>query len=386
MSTDRARSAVTCVLALLSSTMLCAGEPAGGKIKAWNKTQRGANYIVYEEGVDPDLRAAREYGMTVLRVFMGPRTAENTQDFFWSEAFEKDLERMERFIDLAHAAEMKIVLSGGRVPGRQYLWVQDQRADRRLWRSFEWHERFANYWTRIARRFAKHPAVNGYDILNEPRPEQTAARPRWDKASLKAFYSEVAGTPRDLNLLYARTVEAIRKVDAETPIILSPGLWGSPMAFIGLEPSEDENTLYTFHWYSPGAYTVWRSHRGKWSYPGEIPEDGYEEETPPMVMWNINTHRQRMAKPVREWQKRNGVPSNRVFMGEFSADRRLQGADQYNRDVIAVAEENDWHWAYYAFREREWNSRDFELGSKRGATKRSLTPMMQTIIVPMNKD
>lgn len=372
------------MLVLLCTSIVDAAEPGRAKYDAWNTTQRGANYIVYDDGVEPDLKAAREYGMTVLRVFMGPRTDENTEDFFDSDAFEKDLDRMERFVNLAHAAGLKIVLAGGRVPGRQYLWVQDQRADRRLWQDFEWHQRFADFWQRIARRFAKHPAVIGYDILNEPRPEQTAARPRWDEASLREFYAKAAGTPRDVNLLYARTVKAIREVDAGTPIMLSSGLWGSPLAFAGLHPMKDDaNILYTFHWYSPDSYTVWRTHKGKWSYPGELPEDGHEGDTPSMATWNIDTHRRRMADPVRAWQRRHGIPSNRVFLGEFSADRRLPGADEYNRDVIAVAEENGWHWAYYSFREREWNSRDFELGPKREPGERSLTQMMQTIIAPM---
>jgi hypothetical protein len=325
--------------------------------------------------------------MNVLRVFILPSVEEISDEYFEDERFERDLEKLARGIERAHEHGMKVVVVGGRVPGRQHLWTQDGRADRRLWQDAVWHEKFAAFWQRIARRLGGQPAVVGYDILNEPRPERMAEPDDWTAAALKAEYGEAAGTARDLNVLYARAIRAIREVDRETPIILSAGLWGSPTAMCGLAPiHDDDKILYTFHWYAPGRYTVWREHKGKWEYPGEIPEDNFALEQAPMVKWDIDMHRQRLAEPVRRWQEANGVASNRILLGEFSADRRLTGADQWNRDVIQVAEENGWHWTYYAFRERGWDSRDFELGTKREApAERTLTPLMQTFVEAMKR-
>jgi hypothetical protein len=64
--------------------------------------------------------------------------------------------------------------------------------------------------------------------------------------------------------------------------------------------------------------------------------------------------------------------------GEFSANRRAPGADAWNRDVLAVQDENGWHWTHSILRERAWSAKGFELGPDPDATERSHTPMMRT--------
>ncbi len=51
-------------------------------------------------------------------------------------------------------------------------------------------------------------------------------------------------------------------------------------------------------------------------------------------------------------------------MAEFGCDRRVPGADAYLGDTIALAQEQGWHWAFYAFREDEWDGMDYELGTE----------------------
>ena len=45
-------------------------------------------------------------------------------------------------------------------------------------------------------------------------------------------------------------------------------------------------------------------------------------------------------------------------------DRRAEGAQQYLADYITVLKENDWHWAFYAYRgDGAWGGLDYELGT-----------------------
>ena len=44
--------------------------------------------------------------------------------------------------------------------------------------------------------------------------------------------------------------------------------------------------------------------------------------------------------------------------------RRWPDCGAYRRDVLAVAGQQQVHWAFYAFREDGWDGMDYELGDK----------------------
>jgi hypothetical protein len=90
-----------------------------------------------------------------------------------------------------------------------------------------------------------------------------------------------------------------------------------------------------------------------------------------------------MAGPVRAWQEARGIPANRILCGAFGADRRAAGADAWNRDVLAVLEENGWHWTYSAFRPRAGDGSDYELGPDPGSSERSGSTLMRAFVEAM---
>jgi len=53
-----------------------------------------------------------------------------------------------------------------------------------------------------------------------------------------------------------------------------------------------------------------------------------------------------------------------MVIGEFGCMRRWPDCGAYLRDVLAVAEQQKVHWAFYAFREDGWDGMDYELGDK----------------------
>ena len=43
--------------------------------------------------------------------------------------------------------------------------------------------------------------------------------------------------------------------------------------------------------------------------------------------------------------------------------RRLAGCKQYLEDVLTVLDKQQLHWAFYSFREDNWDGMDYELGA-----------------------
>ena len=68
-------------------------------------------------------------------------------------------------------------------------------------------------------------------------------------------------------------------------------------------------------------------------------------------------------KPVSDWQQRWGWPARRILVGEVGVYRRNDGAARYLDDALSLFTEQGWHWAFYAFREDNWDGVDYELGT-----------------------
>ena len=205
----------------------------------------------------------------------------------------------------------------------------------------EW---FVNFWRDVARRYKDHPAIWGYDLINEPVQSRPSEHGYWE--------------------LQLEAARAIREVDPERPIIVEANNWAAPESFRYLKPFPLKNIIYQLHCYLPLAYTHQLVHGGKvenpvfLTYPGMI--DG--------AMWDREKLR-RMLEPVRQFQQRYGA---RIYVGEFSAIRWAPGAARYLADAISLFEEYGWDWSYHAF--REWDGWSLEYTGRYGEKKKSATP------------
>jgi aryl-phospho-beta-D-glucosidase BglC (GH1 family) len=192
-----------------------------------------------------------------------------------------------------------------------------------LFKEKRFQNTFLSLWEKMARRYKNESIIWGYDLVNEP---------------VEGVVPDGVLDWRDLAIA---TVQLIRSIDSEHAIIIEAAPWGGPGALADFEALPFTKIVYSFHMYEPGEFT----HQNVYN---DIPPIAY----PGIIsgkMWDKNQLRLNM-KRVLDWQRDYNV---HIYVGEFSAIRWAPGdsAYAYLRDVIDIFEENEWDWAYHAFRE-----------------------------------
>ena len=97
-------------------------------------------------------------------------------------------------------------------------------------------------WPQIASHYKNRSELIVYEILNEPQ----FGNKEWEPIQKKAL-------------------EAIRKVDKKHTVVVTGAEWSGLNAMCSLQPLNDKNIIYTFHFYEPFIFT----HQGaNWGDPG----------------------------------------------------------------------------------------------------------------------
>lgn len=276
---------------------------------------------------DGDLEELRSWGANlvrwqIIRNWLATGTDRDPEEYLgW---FRSKLDELDRALELCRGLGLKLVIDLHAPPGGRHAGSDYEVA---LFHEPDYAEMFYELWEEIAKRYKGHPAVWGYDIMNEP------VQARWPAAV-------------DYQTLCYETARRIRAVDPEVPIIVESADWASPKGFAELQPLPFPNIVYQVHMYLPHKFTHQdvgaHRHSPPVSYPGVF--DGVEYDREQL---------KRELRPVREFQERCGA---RIYVGEFSAARWAPGAAQYLEDVISICEEYGWDWSYHAFRESDvWN-------------------------------
>lgn len=339
-------------------------QAANLKLEFWDQPRHGAN--CFNRIIAPDyFRSARAAGIEFLRLAPDKWLAQgrdfligNADDFTQLNA--ADLKKLRETLDQAHAAGVKVVLTMISLPGARWRQLNGGKNDDRLWREEKYLTQAEQFWTQLAAALKEHPAVVGYNPLNEPHPERGDGFMDFWSQDLRAWHERRRGSSFDPNRFNERLVAAIRREDAHTPIILDAAVYAAAPAFEILTPVNDAGVLYAFHLYEPYEFTNFKTNADRFKYPGVV-EVGEDKRR---IEWNA-AELSRFVQPVRDWMERYRVPATRILVGEFGCDRRVPGAVEYLRDVTALFEAERWHWAFYAYREDEWDAMDYECGTKK---------------------
>ncbi|XYI03550.1 cellulase family glycosylhydrolase [Sorangium sp. So ce1128] len=325
-----------------------------GAAETWERGFHGVNMHI--DARDCDLEAASRYGIPVIRLGAVGSGVE-LQSFAHDSArgtWDAAITRLQKAIRRAHVHGLQVILSLNHLPGRPFAQSgSDPESGLALWRDPRLQQQAVALWGELARQLRSCTNVIGYDLINEPFLPDDVDREFFAPMSKRGV--------ADLNELYARMIQEIRRYDPERMIILEPHYWASPLTFETLEPHADPNVAYSFHMYAPSVFTDRAKNGGKVCYPGLVPEY-------PPKKWAECRYWDRnelviMLSYISDWQKAHGVPSSRIYVGEFGVCREVRGAEQYLRDLVSIFGEKKWSWTMYAFREYTWDAMDYELGT-----------------------
>ncbi len=352
---------------ILGIVLLLVGPVASAAdlIAFWNTPRHGGNSF---NRLPPDqayFDALRGYGATWVRLSYD-KWQPARRDFLLGDADAyqglpaADLATLRATLDRAHQAGLKVVIAPLSLPGMRWSQNNQGRFDDRLWQDKRYWLQAAAFWRDLARELKGHPAVAAYNLINEPAPEKHGGLAEHaDAAQMQQWYARAQGTARDLPALYRQLIASIREEDAETPVMLDAGWFAAADAFAYWPaPLGDQRVLYSVHMYEPYAVTSGPNMARKHplAYPGPAPFAGQTQQ------WDG----QRVARYLRQsldWAEAMKVPRERLVVAEFGCMRRLPGCRQYLEDVLGVLERNRLHWAFYSFREDNWDGMDYELGS-----------------------
>lgn len=193
-----------------------------------------------------------------------------------------------------------------------YLEPAVLRAFHHLWNDTDLQELYAGMWAHVAERLSYHPALLGYELMNEPH---------FGEASPLTFENDL------LFPFYRRAASAIRAVDPgrylffEPMIVTSAGI-ASFGDSIGLEAA-----VYAPHFYQTEV------HEGE-PYNGN-----------PTLIRNTASQRSQEAS-------RHGAP---WVLTEFGVSPETEGYDLYLRDLLQSLDEQSAGWFYWGYDRYEHN-------------------------------
>jgi len=230
-----------------------------------------------------------------------------------------DLERLDQLIDICEKYGIRVVVCLTSIADYRFDTHVNPEGDLNpsFWTDPDSQNAWLGFWRVVAARYAtRGDVIYGYDILNEPHGVSAGV---W-------------------NRLAKECTDTIREVDPYHTIIVESVDYAAGVRFEDLEPTGDDNTIYSFHMYEPGHFT----HQG-WRHRHEEGVVNY-----PLEGWGKEQLRERML-PVIEFRRQHGV---RVYMGETGAicyappDSR----ESYLRDVLELCEEYGFDYTYWDYR------------------------------------
>lgn len=196
-------------------------------------------------------------------------------------------------------------------------------------------------WEQLAERYGGRPGIM-LELLNEP------------VAPSAAVWNEVK----------AELAAAVRRMAPKATLVIGSNLWNSASQFAELEPIDDGDALYSFHFYNPLIFTHQKApwcpgsaFREDRSYPGTytIVNDGATKlPLDDAGYWDRN-RLSRLLEPVFRFRERYSarVACNEfgVYMGGPSRDSR----HAWMRDILGLFAEQGIGWSY-------WNYKNLDFG------------------------
>lgn len=236
---------------------------------------------------------------------------------------------VDRFIDWCKKYNLNVVLNMHKAVGN-YCDIKEELG---LFDDEELKNRFVSLWLEIEKRYSKNDGIV-FELLNEV----------------------VNTTSEKWNLLAERTINEIRKINKTRKIIIGSTEANSANTLKHLKVFDDENVIYTFHFYSPFSFTHQRGvlqeeqlfYNREMPYPCDIERysdymavvkgktnafQGYEKMDVAFL--------RDMMSPAFEFAKEH--PEKILWCGEFGTIRHanIKWRENWMRDVITLLKEHE---------------------------------------------
>ncbi|MEU7423193.1 cellulase family glycosylhydrolase [Streptomyces sp. NPDC040750] len=196
----------------------------------------------------------------------------------------------------------------------EYFEPAVERAFTHLYDDPDLHRAQVRMWRTLAARFARHPAVFGYDLINEPMGEP---RPGEDRATAARRIERDQLTP-----MYNRLADAVRSADRDAWVFVEPTPVVGEGVPTGLGRVHGPRIVYAPHFYDTAMEA------GADYDPGAGWIEAYE-------------------RAVTEYPRRYGVP---VVIGEWGPpDSTLPHMGRFYRDAMASLGRYASGWAGYVW-------------------------------------
>lgn len=321
----------------------------------WDKGFGGVN-MSSEPASELDFAAISSYGVKVVRI----GAVADAKDLNYlikltSKTFDEDshhclqvLPRLRRALIRIGSFGLKSIITLTDLPGCPF----QSGPSMEFWESDLARVRAAKFWGLLAQNLVDlSDVVMGYDLINEPyAPDDTD------------YFGDITlKYTCELHHFYSEALQEIRRHDANVAVILGCLGYASPRAMKTLVPFKDPKVIYSFHMYTPPNLTLraFRKHSNCF-YPGPVHQWSYCPYD--VIDISYDFLRSLLKETVFDWQKKHGISSNQILVGEFGISREVPGAALYLRDVVKIFSEHGWNWLLFSFRDEEWDSLDYELG------------------------
>jgi endoglucanase len=217
----------------------------------------------------------------------------------------------------------------------------------RLAKEDEFVERFADFWSMVAKRYAPlDPDRVFFEILNEPEMRDAY---RWYGVE-------------------AKLAAAIRRAAPANTIIAAGARWDDDDDLVFLEPLPDTNVIYVFHFYEPHIFThqgaTWGAYYWHWlkglHYPS-LPENAAQVATLlPEARDRMQVIRygqdhwdasriEAEINQAADWAKQRGVPLICNEFGVFRDFSEPQDRSAWIKDVRTSLERHNIGWAMWDY-------------------------------------
>ncbi len=250
-------------------------------------------------------------GATVVRVPFNCRLIE-TSPYHFSSA---GLSYLIRALDWARDNKLKIILDLHAAAGSQNAdWHGDSLGKALLWENASFRERTYALWEYIVAGVKDHPALHGYDVLNEPVLDKK------NISRLTGFYREA--------------VRRIKAIDNTHVIYLEGNTWAQQIDF--LADIIDDGVAVSIHAYQPLTYTF--NYTPGVLYPGKIENERWRSSKIAAYM-----------EPYAKFSQKHNVE---IFVGEFGINWRGGHFGELNwvDDILSAFDDFGFSYTYWTYK------------------------------------